>query len=330
MSEQQEESSVVTVTSETRAEFMAQRMGNAEAEDVEPVVEAVEAEPAAEEADNEPSDDAQDDDDAQDEMPPEGTKQGGKVVWKGKWVDRSSPSYRIHVKTQEAKTANEAAAAERASRIALEQRLQALEGKPADKPAVATVAESDKPSPAQFEDAFEYAEALAVWAGKQALIERDKQEQEKVAKEAQEKVLSTWQARQSAVKEEIPDYDDMLASSKVMVSDPVRDAILKSDAGPRILYHLAENEEFAVKLGKMSVQDALVHIGRLEAKFEKAPENTEKKPEKPKAVASRAPAPISPINGSNSDPGSRVDPTTGEYTGSYQQFKADYKAGKIK
>ena len=120
--------------------------------------------------------------------------------------------------------------------------------------------------------------------------------------------------------------DEMVASSKIFVPNEVRDAILESDAGPQILYHLASLDETdAENFSKMSTTQALKMIGKLEARFEK----TEPKSE-PVAVKSKAPAPISPLKGSsNVDAEARLG-SDGQYHGTYAQWKADRKAGKIR
>ena len=202
----------------------------------------------------------------------------------------------------------------------LEARLEALErgSKPVkqDEP-------NKEPQPSDFTDAFEYAKALAEYSTAKALENRDKQEAERKANEERQKVMTSWQTKLEAAKSELPDYEDMIASSDVVVSDQVRDAILESDVGPKILYHLAENPEVATKISGLSLTSALREIGKLEARFEKTAEAP-----KPAVRKSNAPAPINPIRG-----GSNVDvPITseGEFTGTIHQWKEMRKAGKIR
>ena len=77
----------------------------------------------------------------------------------------------------------------------------------------------------------------------------------------------------------------MVASSSVVVNDAVRDAIIESDIGPRILYELASDDELAEKLTSLSTAGALKLIGKLEAQFEKTEEPA--KAEKLKAKIER-------------------------------------------
>lgn len=182
-----------------------------------------------------------------------------------------------------------------------------------------------KPTPNQFKDAFEYAEALAEWSAEQAILNREKQEAERKAQAEREKVVSTWKQRMEATKAELPDFDDMVSSAEVAVSNEVRDAILESEVGPKILYHLASNPEIAQGLATKSVSSALREIGKLEAKLSEtkaAPKAVESAP-KP----SGAPAPITPVKGASS---AEIPITSdGEFHGTYAQWKAARKAGKI-
>jgi hypothetical protein len=155
------------------------------------------------------------------------------------------------------------------------------------------------------------------------LKDRDRQEAERRAIEERSQFERGWAERVAAAKAEMPDFDDMVNSSDVKVSDPVRDAIMESDVGPKILYHLAENPDLGKKLGEMSVIAALRHIGKLEVQFEK----TETR--KPVVAKSKAPAPISPIKVGAAAADVPVD-SDGKFYGSYQAYRAARLAGKIR
>jgi len=206
----------------------------------------------------------------------------------------------------------------------LEKRLAALESNPAPQPQ-SVPASNQKPSPENFNDAFEYAEALAEWSAEQALVKREMEVRQKEAETQKQKVIQTWQQKLEATKAELPDYEDMVASSTVAVSDPVRDAIIESDVGPRILYELASDDELAEKLTTMSVSSALKLIGKLEAKFEntEAPAKAEKKSV---AAKSNAPEPIRPLRSTGGVADVAID---GEKM-SFQQYRAARLAGKIR
>jgi len=296
---EKEASSVVT--SENSGEFYAQRLGLATEPAAEAVVETTPTEPVAEVQQSEPE-----------AEPPKTTEETEK---------KPNPKLekRFSELTKQRELARQEAERERQRASDLEERLKALETKNQPAP---QVDQDREPQPSDFTDAFEYARALAKYAADNAMKNRDKIEAERKASEERQRLNESWQTKLEKVKSEMPDYEDMVASSDVVVSDQVRDAILESDVGPRILYHLAENPEVAEKISKMSLVKALTEIGKIEARFEKPPEV------KPVVTRSNAPAPISPIRG-----GSNVDvPMTsdGEFTGTIQQWKELRRAGKIR
>jgi hypothetical protein len=126
----------------------------------------------------------------------------------------------------------------------------------------------------------------------------------------------------------MPDFDEIVASSTTVVSDAVRDAIIESDVGAQILYHLASDDEYAESLSKMPAIKALKEIGRLEARFEAQDEKPEVKART--VTQSKAPAPISPLKGGKSAGADVLVDTNGEFYGSYAQWKAARKANKIR
>ena len=296
------------VTSANAEEFYANRLGLAE----EAPVEAVEEKSA------EPTEEAND----QSEQPTE------EIETKATEEKKQNPKLEKRF-TKQREEARKEAAKEREARESLESRIKELEGRAEPKP----VEENVKPSPSQFNDAFEYAEALAEWSAENALLNRDKAEAERKIQDERQQVIKSWNDRLVNVKADLPDYDEMIASAAdITVNDAIRDAMLESEQGPRILYHLAENPELAEKLNTLSTVSALREIGKLEAKFEasETPKDAKTDAEtKPSIARSKAPAPISPIKTSSAvaDVGVGSD---GEFHGTYQQWRESRKAGKIR
>jgi len=212
-----------------------------------------------------------------------------------------------------------------AEKQALEARLQELEGRQAPAP-VQVDPVSEKPQASQFNDAFEYAEALAEWSAEKALEQRDIQEQQRKVDEQRNEVIKSWSAKLEAAKADLPDFDDMVASSNVQVRDEVRDAILESDVGPQILYHLASDDDYANKLAAMPTNKALKELGKLEVQFERK----EAPIEKSEPVArSKAPAPIKPITAGKGTSDVLID-GNGAFHGTYAQWKAARQAKRIR
>ena len=292
------------VTSENATTFYAERLGLADNNEP-PEAESTDSEPAQVETQSEPE-----------------AEEEAKEVKAEKPKDKLNKRFdKVRKRAQEA----EAEAAE------LRNRLKELEGRvnPQQQQAQQTqpVYDDGKPSASQFNDAFEYAEALAEWSTEQALINRDKQEAERRAQEERNKVLDSWNKRLNDAKADLPDFDDMVASSDVVVSDHIRDAILESVVGPQILYHLAENPDLADKLNSGSPISALRQIGRLEAQFERKEAPVAES--KPSVARSKAPAPINPIKTGSGVVDVGVD-SNGEFHGTYQQWREARKNGKVR
>ena len=183
------------------------------------------------------------------------------------------------------------------------------------------VYDESKPSASQFDDAFEYAEALAKWSADNALRQRD-------AQDAQRKQQDSWEAKLLKAKAEYDDWDDVVPKSKVIVRDEIRDSILESEVGPQILYALASDDDYAKQLAAMPIIKALKELGKLEAKFEAEAEKPVRTVQEP-VSRSKAPSPIRPLTGGRAGADVLVD-TNGEFMGTPSQWKAARLAGKIR
>lgn len=293
------------VTSDNLANFNAQKLGLA----AEAPTEAVEnTEPVVEAEEQSEQPEASDEAKATEER-----KQNPKL------------EKRFSEITKQREQAREEARREREAREQLESRLRELEQRIA--PQQTEVQSVDQePQPSQFNDAFEYAKALAEYSTEKALKERDRQEAERRANEERDKVLQTWSQKIEAVKSELPDFEEMVQSADVAVPDYVRDAIIESEVGPKVLYHLAENPDYARQISQMNPAKALRELGKLEARFE-----VKSEPAQSKAVVtkSKAPNPISPIKATSSVTEVGIG-SDGQFHGTYQQWREARKAGKIR
>jgi hypothetical protein len=191
----------------------------------------------------------------------------------------------------------------RARMEAIERRPQA--GDDADK----------EPQEADFNgDVFAFTEARAVWKAKQFLREERAREQESRSKTAQaeqwrERVLE-HQDRVEEARETITDYDKVLASSKVPVSDEVGREILSSDKSALLSYYLAKNPDKLEALNSMTGRELAREIGRLEGAVRLPAKNSK----------TNAPAPIAPLKGGAS-------PTFDPSKASMDEYVAKRKAG---
>ena len=186
-----------------------------------------------------------------------------------------------------------------------------------------------EPAPEQFTDAKEYGKALKDWTAENTRREDSKKAEEQRQQQEQARIASEWKTRQEAVKAQIEDYESVIASSEVKVSNEVRDAILESDIGPQLLYHFAKNPDEAERIGKFTVGRALRELGKLESKLAGGPATPAPKSQTSVAEISAAPAPITPLRGSTSVAGPKMD-AENNFHGTYEDWKALRKAGKIK
>jgi hypothetical protein len=164
-----------------------------------------------------------------------------------------------------------------------------------------------EPRPEQFEDYGQYTKALARYEAQQLFAQRD-QEQSKTAQEraqqaeqqAQAVRAEAWAERQQAVKQVLPDYDTVMsAAANVHVSQAVQEALLDSDMGPQLAYHLAKNPALAQQLSGMSQRQVDREIGRLEASLSK-PGAAQKAP--PVSGAPKPGRPLGAGTSQNTDP----------------------------
>lgn len=188
-----------------------------------------------------------------------------------------------------------------------------------------------EPEPEKFQDLTEYRKAFRDWTLETDRREREKAETERRTIAQREKTLKDWATRVNATKVEIADYDQVASASTIEVSDAVRDAIMESDVGPRVLYHLAKNPAEADRINALSVASALREIGKLEAKLSEPkaepPKVESKVPAEAASGISRAPEPISPIKGTGSS-SVKLD-SNGAWYGTHEEYVAARRAGKI-
>jgi len=155
-------------------------------------------------------------------------------------------------------------------------------------------APAEKPARDHYADPDDYVEALAEWKAEQAVAKVQQQQANQAANNARQ---SAWQAREAEAVVGLPDYAAVVSGNTTPVMPHVVDALLDSDHGPQLVYHIAKNPDVAARLNAMSATRAAIELGKLETTL-MAP--AVKQP-------SNAPAPITPINTQSS--GRSVDLT---------------------
>lgn len=185
----------------------------------------------------------------------------------------------------------------------------------------------DAPKPEDFKTVAEYIDA-SVEHGVTKKLATLKQEFEQTQRQsASNQLQSEFEVRVNKIRDEIPDYDDVIAAavaSKVTVPAHLSQFVVESEKGPRLAYELAkpENREKLQQLVKLSPVRALAELGKMEAALEVKP--VEKAP----PAASKAPSPIVPIAATQTVV--ETDPSKMSFQQLREYRKQERAAGKYK
>lgn len=154
-----------------------------------------------------------------------------------------------------------------------------------------------EPKREQFESYEEFIEARAAHVAEKAAEQRIARANEEQRRQTEvqraQSLAETWQAKQDKARDEIEDYDDVVASSSAPVTAAMRDSIMESDIGPKLLHHIASHPEDAERISKLSPASQAREIGRLEAALlapKPQPKAPETRPIEPVGSGGGAPA----------------------------------------
>lgn len=175
----------------------------------------------------------------------------------------------------------------------MERRLAALEQKPAETPT------PSEPKREDFADYEQYIEAKAEYKAIQA-AERKLSEAEKANRQAAERAQETAQqrafteARDAVIDRGTELYDDFEAvttNEELPITPVMADALLSSEKGHELWYHLGKNPEVAERIAGLHPVKQIYELGRLDAQIAGGKR------------ASAAPRPIDPVSprGSNNN-----------------------------
>jgi len=172
---------------------------------------------------------------------------------------------------------------------------QAQSAQPAAAPKVADFASHD-----EYEQAMlEYRIEDGVNRG---LSKTAEQQATKFTQQAQTAAAETYNQRVSEAVTRIPDFVEVVSKSDAPLSPALQEALMDSEKGPELVYHLAKNPAEVDRLNSMSVRQMDREIGRLELSIgaKAAP------PPPPPARTTSAPPPIKP--GSQASAPANTDP----------------------
>jgi signal recognition particle GTPase len=187
-------------------------------------------------------------------------------------------------------------AKERRKREELKRRLEvteelALRSRPKEEPAKPAV--DGEPKRDDFESYEAYIEARADWRADRRWEEKEAKKRDEEAKTRtqaeQQKLEQSFREKARSAAKELEDFEDVMEGSDAPMTQQMAEAILTSDLGPKLAYHLAKNPEEAKRIAALPAARQAAEIGKLEGSLE-----AESKP-KPKPEPSKAPEPIEPV-----------------------------------
>lgn len=188
----------------------------------------------------------------------------------------------------------------------LEERLAALETRSA--PPQRTQVDDSEPTLDKFDTLDQYVAAKAAYIAKKqiesTLSERETRQMAAYAEAERQKTAESWNQRLEKATAEMPDFEDVIANSSIPMTEPMQQAIMTSDVGPRLAYYLATHPDEAMQIVQRSPIEAIRLLGKIEAKLEATPVQT---------VVTSAPAPVKPLSGKSSVKKNPADMTDAEY-----------------
>ena len=111
-------------------------------------------------------------------------------------------------------------------------------------------------------------------------------------------------------KEDYDDFEDLIRATDLALTKDILDDVLESEVASDILYHLANNKDETRKIAGMTPRARQKALVKIELSLEEKPRGTVKK-----RKISKAPEPITPVDGNSSKPISLDDDglSFGEY-----------------
>lgn len=145
---------------------------------------------------------------------------------------------------------------------------------------------------------FEYDEAryqayLVEVAARKATEEAKRALKEEQEQETKRQKFASFRAREADFAKSVEDYREAVESLSIEITREISEAIVESEDGPALLYHLAKNRDIAAKIAQLPPIAAVRELGRIEARL--AFEREQAKA----AKVSKAPPPPPKVEGSS-------------------------------
>jgi len=127
-----------------------------------------------------------------------------------------------------------------------------------------------EPDPSQFDTWDKYLDAKVQHETGKKIREI---EQQRAIQQKQAERLAGFNERAASIRQANPDFDTVLQSAAIGVSNDVMGVILDSDDGPAVAYYLAKNPTELYRLNAMDERQQVLELGRISARLSaKAPE----------------------------------------------------------
>ena len=150
--------------------------------------------------------------------------------------------------------------------------------------------EDERPKRDDFEDYEAFMRAEARFEARQEFKALQQQERQRSQQQSQATTdaqrLQRFNADLAKTREAVADFDEVVDAADVPVTQAMRDAILESEVGALLTYHLAKNPAEAQRISQLSHVAQIKALGAIEASLM----------QKPAPQVSKAPSPITPIN----------------------------------
>lgn len=148
-----------------------------------------------------------------------------------------------------------------------------------------------EPSREDYDDYEKYVEDKAIWKVEQRLAKEAEERQTRTAQERQQEAASHFESAKDAVidagLDSFDDFEDVALSDDLQITEDMATAILASDTGHELWYHLGKHPAKAEKIASLPPVAQILELGRLESslKVSKQPSNA---PPPPKPVGTRS------------------------------------------
>lgn len=174
------------------------------------------------------------------------------------------------------------------------------------------IKEDKEPSSDDFESYADYSRALARYEARQLLKEEKQREINEKIQNIEIEKQKTFSERYTKAQSEIEDFDEVMESvSSVFVPQQVVDALKESEFGPQLIYEIAKDAATLERLQKLSPYQAILELGKIEAKLSAKTSSEVKK-------KTSAPPPLKPLTQTSK---SSVEKNPYEHEMSYAEFK---------